>query len=285
MENAMILRKESSLNPERLEHIENRIRDNLNRYAESVIDIGRCLNQAKDEKLVPDGQWVQWVENTTGMGIRTAQRLMKAAREVPGDSSLVRLSFSKVHALLALPAEERESFAEEVDAENKSVRELQAAIDAKLAAEKARDAEERKRKALEGEVDRLHEQLNNPPVDAKAQEEIERLNAELEEREEELDRRAAAEKQAKAELLSLRTQVARGTASASNGEILTHEELGAAVDQFIGRANALPYMRTQLATSDHKTRAAYKTHVERVADWCRQAVEALNSVCGEVVEI
>jgi len=278
MNNAMAICGEGSIDAERLICIENRIKDNLNRFSECVIDVGRCLNQVKDEKLVPHGEWQAWVEKNTGLSVRSAQRLMQAAREVPNASTLSHLSFSKVQALLALPAGERESFAAEVDAENKSVRELKAAIEAKQAAEKARETEEKKRRALEGEVDRLQKVLDNPPVNAAAQAEIDRL-------EEELERRAYAEQQAKAELLRLKGDIARGNTSASDSKRLTPEELAAAAQAFIGRAAVFPHMGSELAACDFRTYAAYKEQVDMVHDWCIRAMQALNTVHGEVLEV
>lgn len=111
-----------------LTQLEIRIGDHRTRMTESLLEIGRCLNDAKDAQLVPHGYWQDWVAAHTGFTIRGAQRVMRAAREVASGSPLARLDFGKVSALLALPAEEREDFAREADAEGATLRELQAAI-------------------------------------------------------------------------------------------------------------------------------------------------------------
>lgn len=302
MNNEIITREGNGLQAERLVIIENRIRDNMNRVAESALDIGRCLNQAKEEKLVPHGEWQAWVTKHTGMSARTAQNVMKAAREIPATSTLSALEFSKVQTLLALPPEERESFAEEVGADEMSVRELKEAVAAKQAAEREAEAEakrrievEKKLKALESDaqserdglllqMDGLREELLKAQAGGKAQEEINGLRDEIEDLEAEVERRARAEADAKRELLSLRSQVARGFINTGNGDGLTPDELGEATRAFIGRAAVLPHMRSHLAGCDHKTRAAYRAQVEMVLDWCERSMRALETVDGEVID-
>lgn len=111
-----------------LDQLEQRILDHRERFTLSLLEIGRCLNEAKDAGLVPHGCWQDWVAVNTGFTLRGAQRMMKAAREIPKTSTLTLLDFSKVSALLALPADQREDFAKETDAEHISVRQLEQAI-------------------------------------------------------------------------------------------------------------------------------------------------------------
>ena len=299
MNNEIITRGASIVQAERLTIIENRIRDNMNRVAESALDIGRCLNQAKEEKLVPHGQWTDWVRQHTGMSPRAAQYVMKAAREIPATSALASMEFSKVQALLTLPPEERETFAEEVGADNMSVRELKEAVSARQAAERERDEAKKRceqikgkadeqmaqaaqeRKNLENVIAGLNKKLENVKPDGKAQAEINSLREDVEELEAEIERRAKAEADAKRELLTLRTQVARGFVGA-NREGLTPDDLADAISAFLGRADVLPYMRTQLANCDSNTRADFREQVERVAGWCERAMRALDAVVIEV---
>lgn len=165
-----------------LDQIEMRIRDHRERFTLSLLEIGRCLNEAKEAKLVSHGHWQEWVAVNTGFTVRAAQRVMLAAREIPKTSTLTLLDFSKITPLLALPAEEREAFAADVDVQNMSVRQLDAAVREKLAAEQrakeaeqaaedakrscqqARDALEQanaRRQALERQLD---DRINNPEV-------------------------------------------------------------------------------------------------------------------------
>lgn len=126
-----------------LDQLELRIRDQRERFTQGLLEVGRCLNEAKDAEIVPHGYWVDWVAANTGLNIRSAQRLMRAAREIPKTSALSLLDFSKVSALLALPAEEREEFARDADAEHATLRQLEQAIREKKEAEQRAEAAER----------------------------------------------------------------------------------------------------------------------------------------------
>ena len=90
----------------------------------NAVELGRWLNRAKEEQIVPHGEWEEWVRTHAGMSERSAQRLMQAAREVPEGSPLERLGVAKIEALLMLPAGEREQAAEEMDAANLSSRQV-----------------------------------------------------------------------------------------------------------------------------------------------------------------
>ena len=286
----------------RLGMVERQIAFDLNRMGEHYIDIGRCLNIAKDEGLVPRGQWIAWVREHAQMNERNAQRVMRAAREVESGSPLAQLDFSKVMALLALPADEREAFAADVDAENLSVRQLQAAVKEREEAmrEIVREKERAEREAdkmaalasgmksklehVEGRAASLEIKAAQAQsaADERAREEIDRLRGELDDTEAELRRRAKAESDAKEELLRLRAQVARGTA-AEGGERLTADELATATRAFIGQVAVLPHMGKELAACGQKTRDAYLANVNMIADWCERARAALNTIEGEVL--
>ena len=113
-----------------LANIERRISYHMQGAYSNILEVGRCLIEAKDGGLVPHGQWEGWVQRTTGMSERTAQRLMQAAREVSPDSAMARLPISKITAILALPEPQREAVAVKAVEENQTLRELQATIDA-----------------------------------------------------------------------------------------------------------------------------------------------------------
>ena len=123
------------------------------------IEVGRRLTEAK--QLLKHGQWGEWLEKEVEFSQRTANDLMKIYAEYgkpqaslfgaePNSQALANLSYTKALRLLAIPAEERESFAEEVDAEHISTRELEKAIAEKKAAEdRAKKAEKELSDALE----------------------------------------------------------------------------------------------------------------------------------------
>lgn len=98
------------------------------------VEIGRRLEAAKS--MVPYGGWGAWLKENTEFSQATATRFMRVFNEygaaqigifgaVPESSTLQNLSISNALRLLAVPEDEREEFAEAVDAENLSARELE----------------------------------------------------------------------------------------------------------------------------------------------------------------
>lgn len=151
----------------------------------TVIEIGRRMVEAK--QLLPHGEFVPWLQSETGYSRQTANNFMRLyeeygnpqksmfGAEVSNVQTFGHLTYSKALALLSVPESEREAFAQEVDAENISVRELKEAIaerDAALkraeGAELALAEEKETSDALLEEADQLREQLKQleeRPVD------------------------------------------------------------------------------------------------------------------------
>lgn len=105
--------------------IETRMEACRDAAAGNLIEIGALLNKAKDGGLVPRGEWVSWVQEHAGMNERTAQRVMRIARELPAGSPMASLGVAKLSALLTLPEGEREDAAKEMDAEHITSREVE----------------------------------------------------------------------------------------------------------------------------------------------------------------
>jgi len=114
------------------------------------IEIGRRLTEAKE--MVAHGEWLSFLEQQTEFSQPTASRFMRLFKEYGADqsslfgaeskySTLNTLSISNALKLLALPEEERESFAEENDLSSKSAREVEELIKQKLELEKALEKE------------------------------------------------------------------------------------------------------------------------------------------------
>lgn len=108
------------------------------------IEIGRRLTEAKE--MVNHGEWLPFLEQQTDFSQPTASRFMRLYKEYGADqnslfgaeskyATLNNLSISNALRLLAIPEEERESFAAENDLENKSAREVEALIREKTALE------------------------------------------------------------------------------------------------------------------------------------------------------
>lgn len=103
-------------------------------------EIGKRLTEAKE--LVPHGEWMDFLARETEFSSSSAGRLMQVYKEYgtaenTNFPTLGNISISNALRLLAVPEEEREAFAAEVDAEHISTRELEAAIRAREAAERA----------------------------------------------------------------------------------------------------------------------------------------------------
>lgn len=96
--------------------------------------IGQALLWAKAK--LPHGEFGNWLRDSVDFSVSSAQNFMKIAREVDEGSTLAALPYTKVLALLELPAAEREEFAREIGAEDKSAAEIRRLIREKEEAEK-----------------------------------------------------------------------------------------------------------------------------------------------------
>ncbi|WP_284646806.1 DUF3102 domain-containing protein [Paenibacillus silviterrae] len=132
---------------------------------QSIIEIGTRLIEAKN--MVEHGQWGDWLKNNVNYSQSTANNFMRIATEFTemNSQALANLSYTKAVALLGLPAEEREEFAEKNDIESMSSRELQAAIKEKQElerklqeAQRTADQEKAAREALAASMAKLQEQ-------------------------------------------------------------------------------------------------------------------------------
>ncbi len=115
------------------------------------IEIGRRLCEAKE--VINHGEWLDYLKEQTEFSQPQASRMMRIFKEYGADqgslfgpeskyATLTNLSISNALRLLAVPENEREEFAAEVDAEHISARELDEAIKARDEALKGKqDAE------------------------------------------------------------------------------------------------------------------------------------------------
>lgn len=126
----MLAKKNAGTEVLSLEGYEARIALYKEQIGTGYIGIGRTLNEAKAAGVVPHGQWESWVEATTGLTIRQAQRCMQAATEIRDGSEMARLEMSKALLLLSsgLDVEQREELAGKAAEEGATVRELREEI-------------------------------------------------------------------------------------------------------------------------------------------------------------
>lgn len=301
-----------------LQNIERRISYHIQGAYANILEVGRCLIEAKEANLVPYGQWESWVQRTTGMSERSAQRLMQAAREVAPDSAMAKLPISKIQAILALPEPEREPVAEKAVAENQSLRTLQREVEklrkdlelsreteafanrraadsdfraksAMAAAETARknvDIALTERNAMEVERDAarelLREQLESVPagISKEAQAEIGRLQAALSDAEQMAEYQAAQRQQAQRELMEIKGKAARGDVQPV--EDLTAESVAVAVKVFIGTVGYLPHSE-RLTAMSYQDRQQVHAFARMIGKWAGDVQNALDNVNEAIV--
>lgn len=153
------------------------------------VEIGRRLVEAKE--LVGHGGWGNFVQNETEFSQATASRFMKVFEAYGADqigifgaeaksSTLQNLSISNALRLLAVPEEEREGFAAEVDAEHISARELEKAIRERDEARASEKSAEESRAKMEQDIAML-KQLHEAAAhgEEKAREYLDQVKREL----------------------------------------------------------------------------------------------------------
>lgn len=176
-----------------IEAITQEILDAKRRGGEAILTIGRCLTEAK--QALPHGEWLPWLNERVEFSERTARNFMRLSREWSNRQALADLGAAKALTLLALPAEERESFIAEnhvVGGEEKTVidmtsRELEKAIrerkEAQEAAAKAQaeaSAAEQARAKMEEDMKFLTARLSGAQEDREqAAQAVARLEAQL----------------------------------------------------------------------------------------------------------
>ena len=176
-----------------IEVITREILDAKRRGGEAILTIGRCLTEAK--QTIPHGEWLPWLNERVEFSERTARNFMRLSREWSNRQALADLGAAKALTLLALPAEERESFIAEnhvVGGEEKTVidmtsRELERAIrerkEAQEAAAKAQaeaSAAEQARAKMAEDMALLNARLSGAQEDREqAAQAVARLEAQL----------------------------------------------------------------------------------------------------------
>ena len=176
-----------------IEVITQEILDAKRRGGEAILTIGRCLTEAK--QTIPHGEWLPWLNERVEFSERTARNFMRLSREWSNRQALADLGAAKALTLVALPAEERESFIEEnhvVGGEEKTVidmtsRELERAIrerkEAQEAAAKAQaeaSAAEQARAKMAEDMKLLNARLSGAQEDREqAAQAVARLEAQL----------------------------------------------------------------------------------------------------------
>lgn len=254
------------------------------------VEIGKRLAEAKE--MVGHGGWLDFLKNETEFSSSSANRFMQIAREYGGKTSnfptLGNLSVSNALRLLAVPEDEREEFAQAVDAEHISARELETAIrerdEARKALEEAQNAAVQLTERTKKQAEQIRE-LENRPVEVAVQvadpAEIEKAVAEA---------LAAAEKKHKAALDS--AERLRKAAEKKQAELQAIADSAAKIES-TNRAEA-EKLNTRIANLQkelelvraEQTAAAKASSIQSDADvavfqsFFQATLENFNKACG-----
>ena len=279
----------------------------------NLIEIGRLLVEAKS--MVPHGEWGKYLEERVNYSQSTANNYMKLYQEY-GDNqesffnsfsnsqAFGNLTYTQAIALLALPAEERQEFAETNDVADMSTRQLEQAIrernEERAARERAEELAEKaqqellaQEKATAAEKDNVA-RLRDLQVKAKggvnaANEKVEKLQKQLEKAK--ANEKAAKEALAKAQenpeipeamMESLRQQVAAEAAQKATEDLQKELDTANKAKETAER-NAEPaeqklaaaQQQLQLSSPDA---AVFKTLFEQVQENFKCMLEALENV-------
>lgn len=285
------LQTAKSTSPALLSNIEARIHVHMQAAYTNILEVGRCLVEAKESGLVAHGHWEAWVQKHAKMSARTAQNLMRAAREAVPGSRLAELPISQIQEILALPAPDREAMAERAQEEGMTVKQLREEIarerkrsDQMILKYNRAHEESRSKDEEIGELKRQLQEARDAPagIGSEAQAEIGRLEAALRDAEALAEHQSELRKQAQDALLESQSQGVRG-GLASSQEDSTAEAVATAARTFISCVGYVPHSG-RAALLGEKERQMLISHVEMLAGWVDAMRAALDRRSVVVVE-
>ena len=292
---------ENNLPGRTIEEISASIRAHAVSMAMSYIAIGRDLIEAKGK--LGHGEWLPWLSEL-GFSSSAASNYMRLAREIPPDSMIGALPVSKALALLQLPAEERETFAQANNVQDQSAEEIKRLIrerdEARQALEQGKDNAQRALNRMDEvisaksiRISQLQKELDEAKQQPPIRETVEVKPADYEE----LKRRvgmadqmvddamqAATEAEQRAQSLAQeleRAQAENDEAAEPKGA----DALISAVNDFLARVQILPFHAEEFSERDRKGCMMF---IGSVRSWCAQMSAALDAPTiradGAVVE-
>lgn len=299
----LVTRQENSMVV--LETLERRIQVGLNSVYGGIVEVGHCLIEAK--ALIEHGSWGEWLQRVSGLTERQAQRWMQIAKEIPADSIAARLPRSHIQELLAAPEDKREAIAQKAVDESLTVKQLRDEIAkekrlfSKMSDMNSEKAEQisklesrldskalqiselaNKNRDLEKALKEAESRPATTGISLEAQAQIDSLKADLKDAQDFAS--AQAEKRAAAQRELLDYKKAANESSGSGRDFaFDAEALRLAASSFMAVAGILPHMGDRLALIGESERAEYMASVDMVAAWVKGAVDALNTVRGEVI--
>lgn len=264
----------------------------------SIVFIGRALIEAKAQ--LAHGQWGEWLTERVEFSPSSAENYMRIAREFGEDSRLLSLPYSKVLALLPVPADERETFADANNIEDKSAREIKRLVKERDEAVRKAQAEritasEFRRRSEEAER-RIRELKTQKPQsvtvevapadyeDAKrrAQEAEEAMQHMIAERNEMLTQMAREIEDAEAERDAALEELEAERLGEGGGEDpLDVTPFCDACSALLNRLYAAPYAKAMLMTRSEVELKRYEMNVRLIMEWAVKVQDVLDEVHSE----
>ena len=120
----------------------------------------------------------------------------------------------------------------------------------------------------------------------KARQENEELRREIRERDELIEEQQEEYNRTQAELLSVKSSIAKGDAERMPLDRLTPDAFATAVRAFIGTCARLPHMTAAFSAMDYEERREYDELLKTVESWAKESRRALDTVIveGMVIE-
>ena len=289
---------------ERLDNLAMQAKMCVQNAAMNLLQLGRVLTEAKP--LVPHGEWDAWIKTNAKVSRRTAEQYMQAYAEFGLNAVIAELGTTKVLKLLPMPQEERDKLLSENDVSTMSTRQLDDAIrkqraqldreiraevqgeidrerKARIAAEKrAEEAESRPHEVPQSVKDLLQSDYEEI---RKQQEEISRLKSEIRERDELLEEQQADYDKTQAELLDLKSTIAKGDAERAPADQLTLDIFASAVRSFIGTCARMPHMGATFSGMNQSELSEYDELLRTVESWTSGSRSALDTIFVDGVVI
>lgn len=267
-----------------IEEIRADIRMRMQHMARDYIAIGLDLIEAKEQ--LGYGKFLPFLQEF-GFGVSAAEKWMKLASEVDADSPLAELPPTKVLALLSLPADEREEFAQANNVDSKSAAEIKRLIAERDQLKRERDEARDNWNTYQGsaihwkqEADyraqRIEELQTQEPRTVKvieAPDDYQALKMAAAHHRAEMEEAAQAAEEAESRAAAAEAELARMKREGGGQPADRFATVQGAVNTFLMAVQLLPYDRQEMGNLYNRQR--YASLVKSIREWCDEMADAL----------
>ena len=253
--------------------------------AMSTRQLDEAIRQQK-EKLIQEAraEVQEEIERERKARIAAEQRAITAENKPPEPSQEVE---ARIKAVME---ETRAEAQKEIDREREArIAAEQRAITAESRSSEPSPETEARIKALMEKAEAQKEFVDNlsrraDEVDSaykKARQENEKLRQEIMERDELIEEQQEEYNRTQAELLSVKSSIAKGDAERMPVDRLTPDAFATAVRAFVGTCARLPHMAAALSAMEHEERREYDELLRTVESWAKESRKAIDAVIVE----